>query len=143
MIKYGGNMKRITLVWIYLTIFIGLFSQISDVLDPSRVSVDEWQDAGSSALKQVNEIGEFFLVTDYGLVGDGDTDNSAQLLSLIDITSEEGLSMLYFPEGTYIFNNSVQIDRDRIVLKGAGSDKTIFSFWLNEAPSFSPLFWRI
>jgi hypothetical protein len=65
-------------------------------------------------------------VTQYGLVNDAVTDNSAALNNLIS-TSGGNLRVLYFPAGSYRFTTTVYTN-DSLVLRGAGSDSTRFLF---------------
>lgn len=48
-------------------------------------------------------------VTDYGVVGDGHTDNFVALTAAIGAAKSAGVG-LYFPNGTYIFNGNMNAE---------------------------------
>jgi hypothetical protein len=102
--------------------FFCLGTVFAQTLPPSRIV--DWSSAGCRgtlppALLQWD-------VTQYGLVNDSLTDNSAALNSLIFNTGGN-LRVLYFPPGAYRFSTTVYTN-DSLVLRGAGSDSTRFLF---------------
>ncbi len=66
------------------------------------------------------------------LNGDGQSDNSKNLQSLIDdINSYPSPCVFYFPAGTYVFNSKINMVSGRII-RGISSDSTIFISNSNE-----------
>lgn len=64
-------------------------------------------------------------VKDFGAVGDGKTDDSdAFVKALAEI--EEGV--LFIPEGRYTITKILTITKPKVVVRGAGADKTILYF---------------
>lgn len=64
-------------------------------------------------------------VKDFGAVGDGITDDSdAFVQALAEVT--EGV--IFVPEGRYLINKMLSIDKPNLVLRGAGPDKTTLWF---------------
>lgn len=65
-----------------------------------------------------------FNVTEFGVVGDNSTDNTAAIQALIDAKSAIGGGIIYFPNGTYLVKGMVQV-KPGIVIKGQSIDQTI------------------
>ena len=63
---------------------------------------------------------DFYNVLNHGLVGDGVTDNSSALQTLINKIPEG--STIYFPNGNYLFNTSIST-KDNITFKGTFKNK--------------------
>lgn len=62
-------------------------------------------DVGGNVITNINQINGYN-VKDYGLLGDGITDDSAALNTLLNTTAPTG-STIYFPPGNYIINTPV------------------------------------
>lgn len=56
-------------------------------------------------------------VLDYGLVGDGVTDNSQAFETMLSAISDNGC-VIYFPEGKYLFHSPVTITKNGVTLMG-------------------------
>ena len=68
-------------------------------------------------------------VTTLGIIGDSITDNSSLLNSII-ANAAGNRTVLYFPAGIYLFNNTITL-RDSIVLRGADAVNTKLRFNFN------------
>lgn len=75
-------------------------------------------------------------VTDYGAVPNDSQDDYSAVMSTINAAkNSSGLSIVYFPAGTYNVNSTINLSRTSIstgfsdiVLQGAGSDQTVLQF---------------
>jgi len=96
--------------------------QISSLIPSDRLpsSWQDWQQAGSSVLTGGITIDECIIATEYGIIADGVTDNSSVLNALIANSSLSGYTIIYFPSGAYMFNEQITINKQKIILKGAG-----------------------
>jgi len=101
--------------------------QISNILQNNcngclPTNWQSWQQAGSSILNSGNgiTIGECINATEHGIVADCATDNSAVLNGIISNCNSSGYTIIYFPAGAYKFNNTINIGKQKIILKGAG-----------------------
>lgn len=115
-------MKRQGLLFLFLTFQLSLFSQII----PEERLVD-WSVAG--LIETIPEPTTIIDVTDYGLVGDSLTDNSAAFQTAIAALGGSA-GVLYFPEGKYSFLSQMQIPTG-VIIRGEGSDKTKLFFNLD------------
>lgn len=61
-------------------------------------------------------------VSDFGAVGDGETDDTAAFLKAI---SESGGKVIGIPEGRFLITDILEIKKSGTVLQGAGPEKTI------------------
>lgn len=61
-------------------------------------------------------------VLDFGAVGDGVTDDTAAFLAAIEATNDGALLV---PAGRYLVRDVLTIDRDGVVIRGAGPDATV------------------
>lgn len=67
----------------------------------------------------------YFNVKDYGAKGDGKTDDSAAIQSAA-LAAQNGRGVLYFPEGSYLVENTVTLPRnDALTLKVLGQNATL------------------
>jgi len=64
-----------------------------------------------------------YVATDFGVKGDGFTDNRAALQDLLDKAGKEGGGIVYLPPGLYRVDETVQM-RDHVTLRGAGREAT-------------------
>ena len=62
------------------------------------------------------------VVTDYGAVGDGVTNDTQAFLSAI---ANENNGAIYVPPGTYLIRSILNINKNNLVLRGAGEKDTI------------------
>ena len=62
-------------------------------------------------------------VKDYGAVGDGKTDDSQAFIDAIKAVDKGAIEI---PAGRYVLMNRVRITKSHVVLRGVGSDKTVF-----------------
>ncbi len=69
-----------------------------------------------------------YIVTDFDADNSGNSDVLAVVKSAIASLSSTG-GVIYFPEGTYRFDGTLEINRDNITLRGEGADKTQFHFY--------------
>lgn len=70
-------------------------------------------------------------VTQYGVVGDGVTDNYAALSALMDDIYDNNGGIVYFPEGTYVISDTVAIPGNTIVV---GENHNAVIFFTGEYP---------
>lgn len=61
-----------------------------------------------------------YLVTSYGLVGDGVTDNTTALNTLLNTTAATG-STIIFPTGTFVWNGNVTVSNKYFIFQGFGT----------------------
>ena len=73
----------------------------------------EWTDGEgntqTSTMDVMNGESGVYNVLDYGLVNDGETDNTEALQDMIDNIPEE--SVVYFPQGRYVISDTIEIDK--------------------------------
>jgi hypothetical protein len=65
-------------------------------------------------------------VTDFGAVGDGETDNSAAYSAALMAAGDEP-AVIFFPAGNFLFNSNIYL-KNHIVIKGSGSGHTSLLF---------------
>ncbi len=133
-------MKKHILILIAVIIFsVNLFAQstigtnIPDERLPlvsSNPRITEWQNAG--CLKQIEENGgmeidKFIDVTtdldDPVIEGSTLTEKIIDLVENDDVYNGQSL-LFYFPPGEYNFTETIEINRDNVVFKGAGAEET-------------------
>lgn len=67
-------------------------------------------------------------VLDFGLVNDGETDNTPLLNDLLTFVKSNNLTSLYFPKGAYYFSETITIDINNVSIIGAGRRNTRLVF---------------
>lgn len=72
--------------------------------------------------------------TDLGLKGDGVTDDTAALLAYVP-ESPHHAGTLYFPNGTYLFRDTIYIGNKRVVFQGESRDGVLLRL-IDNAPGF-------
>lgn len=96
-----------------------------NVTRAQTMTTTNWHDAGLRISKPAwsNTVN----VLDYGADSSGVLPcDSAIKKALIALTGKSG--NILFPKGTFLFNNTIQINRDSITIKGAGYDSTKLVF---------------
>lgn len=78
-----------------------------------------------------------FNVKNYGAKGDSGGDDSPAVEKALRAAKAHPRSVIFFPPGTYSLANRIVLDKSRLVLRGAGSDKT-FLYFLNPLPKIQP-----
>jgi hypothetical protein len=124
-------MIKCTRILVLVTFLISnaIFSQT--LTDPRKV---DWSVAG---LQTTNSSANFQSIdmANFNVVGDGVTPNDTFLSNaLSSIGNNE--SILKFPEGTFLFNNTITLPSN-VVLKGVRADKTIFKVDLSSSGGHS------
>ncbi len=117
-----NHFKQLLLIILLPLIFINSLAQTI----PSSRSVD-WTIAG---LHDTSTVG--FNVIDMqneGLVGDGITPNDSLLEAVLSSLQAPG-SILVFPVGNFLFNNTIELSSNTII-KGQGASQTTFTMNLN------------
>ena len=87
-----------------------------------------WNHAGYSGVKPVftNTVN----ILNFGADNTGSTSNNTAFINAVaSLSSQPGV--IYFPPGNYLFNSSININRDSLIIQGAGSAQTQFIFNLN------------
>ena len=87
-----------------------------------------WQEAGYRGTKPV--FSQTVNVLNYGADNTGTTSSNTALLNAMAALNGQA-GVVFFPAGTYFFNNNIVINRDSIVLRGAGYDSTELRFDLS------------
>jgi hypothetical protein len=127
-------MKKIIIVFILMLLPYNVKPQIGRII-PSERRVD-WRNPGlfSGLAASANR---FICVADYGAAGNGGNDDTNPVLMAIADASnnKNGVSILYFPAGSYLITRSISLGSN-IIIKGAGSDKTQLKFLM--APNLIP-----
>ncbi|MGD9202144.1 MAG: glycosyl hydrolase family 28-related protein, partial [Chitinispirillia bacterium] len=74
-------------------------------------------------------------IIEYGATNDGkdkNDNNKKSILKAINDTCHSDFTLIFFPEGTYRITSEIMIEyRSRIIIRGAGSEKTRLLFHLN------------
>lgn len=65
-----------------------------------------------------NEAKSYYNVKDYGVIGDGKTDDTKAIQNIINTVGENGGGIIYFPNGKYRFSDMIRITYSHITLKG-------------------------
>jgi polygalacturonase len=123
----------------YLTILAAIaFLPINNVFPQSLLELQSqgWQQV-DQILKRIKAPvfkEQEFLVTEYGLTGNSETDNRQALGQLIDLVSSRGGGTIRFPEGSYFFDGPIHLKNDiRLHL-----DKNALIFFSSNAASYLP-----
>jgi hypothetical protein len=120
--------KSIIFIIIYTIIFQDIHSQQIPAI---RNRGADWSKAGIYTNEGINSANNLFNITKYS-----GTNDQKLLAALNDAKIASGNSIIYFPQGTYLFNNPItltynsnpNLDYSNIVFQGDGSDKTILQF---------------
>lgn len=87
---------------------------------------------GATVKTTISQIRQFVTVLDYGADNTGATDASTAIQNAVNAGANE----VYFPAGTYLINNPVQIPPN-VSLRGAGKGATIIQGGSNISANFS------
>ncbi len=125
-----NNQNLLALVWFISVVFSTSFA-FSQTLPANRVV--DWSQAGvHGGIPQVTTVYNV-LTTTPALVGDGITDNTANLQALLDNNiTYPSPCVFYFPAGTFIFKSTVFLKSGR-VLRGESPSVTMLHFDLGTA----------
>ena len=74
-------------------------------------------------------------VTDFGAVGDGQTDNTAAFQAAIDSVDR---GTIVIPAGTYRIDGQLSIQESQLVLRGSGPSKSVLAFTHSMEDLFGP-----
>lgn len=88
----------------------------------------DWSYAGYGAGKgRSSPSSRLFNVVSFGASRAGNRDASAAIQEAIYAAASAGGGTVYLPAGRYLLTKPLRITRSKVVLKGAGWDKTILS----------------
>jgi len=122
------KLKHLVLL-VYLCTYVSLPAQI---LPESRST--NWENAGLTAVPNINPAQVDILSV--GGDNTGVNDNDEAFETALNHASLVNGGTIYFPEGTYRFRATMKVyNRNGIVIKGAGSDKTFFKFYAQQYTS--------
>ncbi len=114
MLAYTKHIKTILLLSLLSTASVAQYKDESRFMDWSKAGADT--SIRSTFTKEYN-------VTKYGIQPNGKTDISDRLRKII--SKAKPYSIIYFPEGEYALNSSIDIPSN-IIIRGAGIHKTKF-----------------
>lgn len=109
----------------------------ADVVGPDGIVYPDWTGVGvEGGIPDVNNSTiragyAVFNVTSYGAAGDGLTNDDAPVASALSAAlahvaaGATNKAILYFPAGTYLLRNPININRARVVVDGDGPTSTI------------------
>ncbi len=146
------KLKLILFVFLFFNA-IYVNSQISTIIPANRLPdngtgewYNHWVKAGSPVLKYPDgvTINECIIATDpnYNIISteynepltstpyygiEYETVNCDELNTIINSYNGSGYLIIYFPAGVYLFKKSININKSRIILKGAGGDSHLFN----------------
>ncbi|APF19123.1 hypothetical protein Calab_3452 [Caldithrix abyssi DSM 13497] len=110
-----------------------LWNNQGHISESSRVN---WSNAGLIWDNPINA-DHVFDVTAPKYRDDNDSNFDGEIKNAIkDAENANGVSIIYFPAGSYTFNNTISINVDsndsNIIFQGDGSDKTILNFYVGK-----------
>lgn len=85
-----------------------------------------------------------FDVTDFGAIGDGDTNDQVAIQAAIQAASTAGGGLVYFPKGTYRLESQVRVQSGGVILAGEGRE-SVLRHWPdpdNGTPPFLPVLFQ-
>jgi len=119
-------MKTTKIIGLFVAFGLLLCTPIFAQTIPSERTVD-WSQAG--LLNPIDEPNLLVSVTDYGAIGDGNTNDSPAVQQAIDeLSGNPGI--LFFPAGTYLLTQPI-IAYSGLIIKGEGSDLSYLKFYLS------------
>jgi hypothetical protein len=95
------------------------YALISDGTDPAWTG---FLQSGTGAATRVwqTKLRETLSVTDFGALGDGSNDDTAEIQAAIDEAIARGGAVVYFPSGTYKVSSGLTITGSGVTMRGAG-----------------------
>jgi hypothetical protein len=91
--------------------------------------------AGATAQTVQTKLEQYISVKDFGAVGDGVADDTAEIQAAIDAVISSGGGMLYIPAGTYKTTSALTVsDASKINIQGAGKYITVITRANNTGP---------
>ena len=96
--------------------------------DPSAAETAIYTPAGTGATTRTvqDKLRESVSVLDFGAVGDGVADDTAEIQAAIDAVGAAGGGVVYLPPGTYLVSGTgtiaIQINHNNVTLAGAGQN---------------------
>ncbi|MEO1449256.1 MAG: DNRLRE domain-containing protein, partial [Bacteroidota bacterium] len=122
--------KQMLVVALFFMLMARAFGQVTTFISPNTNQID-WTVAGvEGGIPSYTNVVD---MTTLGVVGNGSTDNASAVQIAID-NAVGTPTVLFFPEGTYLFNSSL-IMKDQVVLRGENAGKTTLRFDLNSDSS--------
>lgn len=109
---------------------VSLNSPAQTIVDSLRV---DWSTAGFEG--SIPAYANIIDVTSFGAVANDTLDDASAVSSAISSLNGNA-GVIYFPAGNYVFHSSLNVP-DSTVLRGAGSDSTLFTFNFNDATANS------
>ena len=119
MLAYTKNINSLKTTLVVVMVFIVNLS-FGQYQDQSRFM--DWSKAGADTSVKA-KFEKVYNVTKYGIKADGKTDISNILRKVL--SKAKPYSIIYFPEGEYALNSSIDIPSN-IIIRGAGINKTKF-----------------
>jgi hypothetical protein len=122
-----------------------------DSTSSTRLAATSGTNTGDQVLTGLVTKGSLvFNVVDYGLIGDGTTDNQTAMVALISTVQTAGGGIIFFPKGIYTWSGSPQITGSNITIEGTGkgsvillgsatlnANGTVMGLWLNGATNIT------
>lgn len=98
----------------------------SDTTGFDPVKLTDFSRAGYMAGEEKipNEPAQYNIKDDFNAKGDGTTDDTAAFQNAVATAS----GVVYIPEGEYLLSEPIHIKNNGVVLRGAGTDRTILKF---------------
>lgn len=95
---------------------------------PSETTVGTFTDEGfnnPTGGGSGGDVGDRFVVTDYGATGDGTTDDTTAIQDAVDAAESNGHGVVYFPDGEYYVSSTIDSVNDNIVFRGEDSRESV------------------
>ena len=109
-----------------------LWGESGELWDPAGRLPDYSYAGYHAGERELPEVEERWVVTDYGALGDGQTDDSDAIQAAITAAGESlaagETGALTFPPGTYRITDQIRLNHSGVVLRGAGRDETLLAF---------------
>jgi len=111
----------------YFLLLLITFQIITFATEIDKKTITDWSNTGSHFI--IPATAKTVSIIDFGAKADNVFDNSAALQNAIK-SFNGNFGIINIPTGNYLFKKSISIPSN-ILIKGAGSDKTILNFNLN------------
>lgn len=116
--------------------------------DPVWGSVEEPVDSsytpshtGAVSRTVLSKLDEDISLDDFGVVGDGVTDDSAKIQAAIDAAEAAGGGVIEFGAKTYAIASTLIVENDNVFLKGLGRGEILNSKFYSRASAATRLLW--